>query len=235
MYKRFLIAACISVLTAGAFAAEPAPSLGGPAAPGNARGGEGGGNNNTDGVLVDHLCTSVAEITNGFSATTSTSRWLAVDYTPTSGVRLEKVWFHHIYNRGSSSKGAIPMRLYSGANPGSGSIVASWSVGTATWKETSTGWSKWGRAVYLSEVPIPPQTLSATTRYWIAYQMTSADNVFWAVRTKLQGEMIWWYLNASWGSSQAKGYGVAEGSYKLEGTLTGIGPTSFGKVKALFH
>ncbi|NIT37349.1 MAG: hypothetical protein GTN49_12780 [candidate division Zixibacteria bacterium] len=233
MRRRFLIAACISLLAVGAFAGEPATSLAAPTALGDVPRG-GGGHGNTDDVLVDHLVKSVGDIANGFSATTSTSRWLAIDYTPSSGIRLEKVWFHHVYNRSSSSKGPIPMRLYSGTNPGAGSIVATWTVDTGTWKETNTGWSKWGRMVFLGEVPIAPQTLTATTRYWIAYQMTSSDNVFWAVRTQLQGEMIWWYLNGSWGTSQSKGFGVMEGSYKLEGTLSGVAPTSLGKVRALF-
>lgn len=233
MYRSLLIAACISLLAVAAFAAGPPTCLVAPTALGGTPGG-GGGHGNTDDVLVDNLATSSGQITNGFSATTATSRWLAVDYTPKSGVRLEKVWFHHLYNRSSSSKGPIPMRLYSGANPGAGSIVATWTVATATWKETQTSMTAFSRPVFLGEVPIPPQTLTASTRYWVAYQMTCTDNVFWAVRTQLQGEMIWWYLNASWGSSQAKGYGIVDGCYKLEGTLTGVAPVSLGRVKALF-
>jgi len=232
MRKVFTLAACITVLAVAAFAAEPAPYLTEHAESGNPGGG--GGQDNSDGVLVDHLATSSAQITNGFSATTATTRWLAVDYTPTSGVRLEKVWFHYLYNRSVSTKGPIPMRLYSGVNPGSGSIVASWTVPTATWTETRTAFTAFSRPVFLGEVPIPSQTLTASTRYWVAYQMTCTDNVFWAVGTTLVGEMIWWYLNSSWGSSLTKGQGTVEGFYKLEGTLTGVEPVSLGKVKTLF-
>ncbi|MEE9456840.1 MAG: hypothetical protein V3W11_06800 [bacterium] len=233
MKNVFALGVCFAVLAVAAFAAGPAPTLVAPTALGGAPGG-GGGHGNTDGVLVDHLATSSGQITNGFSATTATSRWLAVDYTPTSSVRLEKVWFHYLYNLSASRKGAIPMRLYSGVNPGSGSMVASWTVATSAWTETRTTFVAFGRPVFLGEVPIPPQTLSGSTRYWVAYQMTSTDNVFWAVGTTLVGEMIWWYLNSRWGSSSTHGQGTAEGFYKLEGTLTGVEPVSLGKVKTLF-
>lgn len=234
MKNVFAITVCFAVLAVAAFAAGPAPSLVAPTALGGTPGG-GGGHDNTDGVLVDHLATSEGQIKNGFSATTATTRWLAIDYTPTSSVKLEKVWFHYLYNLSSSRKGPIPMRLYSGVNPGSGSIVASWTVATATWKETRTTMMAFSRPVFLGEVPIPPQTLTGSTRYWVAYQMTCTDNVFWAVGTSLVGEMIWWYLNGSWGSSLSKGQGTMEGFYKLEGTLTGVEPTSYGTIKALFR
>jgi|GEM_PF-2215812 len=236
MYRGLLIAACVSLLAVAAFAVDPALSSGAPAA---TRWGGGGGNNNTDDVLVDNLATSGAQIMNGLWGSVAVyNAWLAFDYTPGNDVKVNKLWYHYIYYS-TASKSDLNFRLYQGSTPG-GSIVRTWVVPTANYKETSTGWTKWGRVVYLSEVTIPDQDLTAKIKYWFAYQSstTSTSNaIYWCVWSNLvESTQVYWYLNGRWGTcSEQGGGGAYEQSYKIEGVASGIAPTSFGKVKALYH
>jgi hypothetical protein len=239
MNKVFALAACISVLAVAAFAAEPAPYLTANPEPGSALGG--GGHKGSDAVLVDNLCTSAAQIMNGLSgcAYPAHNSWVAFDYTPTSSVTVRQVTFHYLYNS-APLKNTINFQLYSGTNPGVGSIVRSWNVAAAGYEEKLTGWSKWGRPVYVATVPIPDQALTGSTKYWFAYRSpntASANIVYWCVQSTLKEEQVWWYLNSRWGPGSSQGAGgTYDQSYRLEDVATvGIAPTSFGRIKTLYH
>lgn len=237
MRKVFTLAACITVLAVAAFAAEPAPYLTANPEPGSALGG--GGHNGTDAVLVDNLITSGSQVTNGLAGCAYFSSWLAVDYTPTSAVTVRQITLDYIYNS-APLKNTINFRLYSGANPGVGSIVRSWAVPAASYEEKSTGWVAFSRTIYRATVPIPDQALSGSTKYWFAYtspNTASPNIIYWCVRLQLKEEQCWWYLNGSWGTCLAKGGGgTYEQSYRLEDVATvGIAPTSFGKIKTLYQ
>jgi len=237
MYRGPLIGVCISLLAVAAFANDPLPYLTGP---GSARGG-GAGHNNTDDVLVDNLCTSVSEISKAlYGAAASYNSWVAFDYTPDKAVKINKLWFHYVYNT-TTTKSTLNFRLYRGANPGTGSIVRSWDVPTSNYNEVNTGWIYGTRAVYRAEVTIPDQDLTAKIKYWFAYRSatTSTSNaLYWCVRKdSVKEEEVWWYLYGAWKTAQGHDptLGRVEQSYKIEGVLSGIAPTSFGKVKTLFH
>jgi hypothetical protein len=232
----FALTVGIVVLAVAAFAADAPPYLTAHPEPGNPGGG--GGHGGSDAVLVDNLCTSAAQIMNGLTGAVATyNAWLAFDYTPANDVKVNKLWYHYIYWQ-TPKKDSINFRLYQGSTPG-GSIVRTWVVPTSSYNEVSTGWTKWGRVVYRAEMTIPDQNLTAKTKYWFAYQSAAtvqANAIYWAVRSQLvEATQVYWYLNGRWGTCSSQGGGGAyEQSYKIEGVLSGVAPTSFGKVKALF-
>lgn len=232
MRKSFILTVCVAVMATAAFATDPSPYLTGPA---NPRGE--GGYYGTDDTFVDNLCTASSQITNGLAGCGYFSSWLALDYTPTAAVVVNKLFFHYIYNS-SPLKNTLNFRLYQGTSPG-GSLIRSWDVPASGYTEVNTGWVAFSRAVYRAEVTIPDQSLSPSTKYWFAYtsaNTASPNIVYWCVRAdSIKEDMVWWYLSASWGSSAAKGYGTVEQSYKIDGRLTGIAPASVGKVKALYY
>ena len=239
MYRGLLITAGISLLAVAAFADDPLPYLTGP---GNGRGG-GGGHGNTDGVLVDNLCTAVTQISKSlYGAAAYYDSWLAFDYTPDKGVKVNKLWFHYVYVT-TATKSTLNFRLYQGTDPGTGSIVRSWDVSTSNYNEVSTGWyyGTPARLVYRAEVTIPDQDLTAKIKYWFAYRSatTSTTNaLYWCVRKdSVKEEEVWWYLYGAWKTAQGHDptLGRVEQSYKIESVTPGIAPTSFGKVKTLFR
>ena len=195
----------------------------------------------SDDVLVDNLCTSVGQITNGlWGAVAVFNAWVAFDYTPDKAVKVNKLWFHYLYNT-TATKSTLNFRLYKGADPGAGSIVSSWNVSTSNYNEVNTGWMYGRRAVYRAEVTTPDQDLTAKIKYWFAYRSstTSAPNgLYWCVRKdSIKEEEVWWYLYGVWKTAQGHEptVGRVEQSYKVEGILLGIAPTSLGRVKALFR
>ena len=233
MKNVLVLAACVSVLAVAAFANGPLPYL--TATPTDVAG---SGNHNSDVILVNNLVTSGGQVTNGLAGCAYFSSWLAFDYTPTTNTTVRQVTLDYIYNS-TPLKAAINFRLYSGTNPGVGSIVRSWSVPAASYVEANTGWVAFQRTVYRSTVPIPDQALTANTKYWFAYtspNTASPNIVYWCVQSTLKEEQVWWYLNSSWGTSLAKGAGgTYDQSYALDDSQVGVAPTSFGKVKALFN
>jgi hypothetical protein len=234
MRKVLILAACAAAPTVAAFANDVAPNLTGTP---NAGPGESGYYDN-DAILVDNLV-SVIRYVQGVMGCAWNSSWVAFDYTPTSAVTVKQVTLDYLYNT-SPLKNTINFRLYRGTNPGVGSIVRSWSVPAANYEEKNTGWVAFGRPVWRSTIPIPDQRLSASTKYWFAYtspNSESANIVYWLVWTQLKEEQIWWYLSGSWGSGISKGVpGVFEQSYALwDVRNVGVAPTSFGKIKTLFH
>ena len=235
MKSVLVFAACVSVLAVAAFAAEPLPYLTANPEPGNTLGG--GGHNGTDAILVDNLVTSGAQCLQGLAGCAYFSSWVAFDYTPPTDVTVTQVTLDYCYNQ-TPLKNTINFRLYSGVDPGVGSIVRSWDVPAASYNEVNTGWVAFSRPVYRSTIPIPGQALTAKTKYWFAYtspNTASPNIIYWIVQATLKEEQVWWYLNGRWGSGSAQGAGgTYDQSYRLE-SLTGVEPVSFGKVKALFN
>ncbi|MEE9457168.1 MAG: hypothetical protein V3W11_08460 [bacterium] len=223
--RKVHIATALLAVAAAAFGAEL--SLTGPP---QARAGH---NYSYDAVLVDNLVTSASQIFTGLSANISTDRWFALDFTPREAVTVNRLRFHYLYNS-VHRKDALYFRLYRGANPRAGSLLRSWTVATGNYAEIDTGWIAFGRTVWLAVVPIPNQDLTSRTKYWFAYTSGSTETVFWCVRNLIKEDMLWWYLNGSWGSTAEKGYPTVEQSYMIEGGSTGVAPVSFGEIKALF-
>jgi hypothetical protein len=233
MRKVLILAACVVVATVAAFAGDVAPYLTG--TPNVSSGGSGHYDN--DGVLVENR--SSGTYGNGLAGCTYFSSWLAFDYTPKSAVTVKQVTLDYVYNT-SPLKNTINFRLYQGTNPGSGSIVRSWSVPAANYEEKNTGWYAFNRPVYRSTIPIPDQSLTANIKYWFAYTSPNSGSpniVYWLVWTQLKEEQVWWYLSGSWGTGQAKGAGgIYDQSYALwDVQNVGVAPTSFGKIKTLYH
>jgi hypothetical protein len=235
MRKILILAACVAVPTVAAFANDVAPYLTGTP---NAGPGESGYYDN-DTILVNNLVTSGGQIASGASGCAYHSSWVAFDYTPTSAVTVRQITLDYMYNS-QRLKNTINFRLYRGTDPGVGSVVASWVVPAASYVETATGWVAFSRPVYRATIPIPDQRLSASTKYWFAYTSPNSEEpniVYWCVQAQLKEDQIWWYLNGSWGPGSYKGMGgVYEQSYALWDVRTvGVAPTSFGKIKTLYH
>jgi hypothetical protein len=235
MKNVFALTVCFAVLAVAAFANEPLPYLTANPEPGKTLGG--GGYSGNDAVLVDNLITSGSQVRNGLSGCTYHSSWLALDYTPSSAVTVRQITLDYIYNS-QRLKSALNFRLYSGTNPGVGSIIRSWSVPASGYTEASTGWVAFSRPIYRATVPIPDQALSGSTRYWFAYtspNSTAPTIVYFCVQATIKGEEIWWYLSSSWGPGSSKGAGGRyDQSYALDSSQTGVEPVSLGKVKTLF-
>jgi len=179
--------------------------------------------------------TTLVNWLGGQIAAAVSALWLAYDYTPTAAVSVVRLTMDYIYQT-TQSKSTLNFRLYSGTNPGVGSIVATWSVPPANYTETNTGRTWFGHTVWRATIPIPPQSLMANLRYWFAYQSATPANVYWICRPDTYGaDMLWVFTGSSWGSSEAKGLGVLEQSFMIEGGVTGVTPASLGRVKALFR
>jgi hypothetical protein len=235
MRKILVLAACAAVPTVTAFANDVAPYLTGTP---NAGPGESGYYDN-DTILVNNLVTSGAQIRQGVAGCAYYNSWVAFDYTPTSAVTVRQITLDYLYNT-SPLKNTINFQLYRGTDPGVGSIVRSWSVSAVNYEEKNTGWIAFSRPVWRSTIPIPDQRLSGSTKYWFAYTSLNSlapNIVYWCVQATLKEDQIWWYLNGSWGSGISKGVpGYYEQSYALWDVRTvGVAPTSFGKIKTLYH
>ncbi len=237
MNKSFILTVCVAVLVTAAFAADPPPYLTANPVPGTNLGG--GGQKGSDTVLVNNLVTSGGEIRNGLSGCeyAAHNSWVAFDYTPSSAVVVKQVTLDYLYNS-TRLKNTVKFQVYRGTNPGVGSVVSSFSIPASGYTETATGWIAFSRPVYRATIPIPDQSLSASTKYWFAYRSannTAATIVYWAVQATLKEEQVWWYLSGSWGSGSSKGAGgTYDQSYSIEDTQTGVEPVSLGKVKTLF-
>lgn len=233
MRRVLILAACAVVPTVVAFASEVGPNFTGTPNAGRGESAYYG----SDVILVDNR--SSGKFGQGVTGCAYHGTWVALDYTPTRAVTVRQVTLDYLYNT-SPRKNTINFRLYRGTDPGVGSVVRSWSVPAANYEEKNTGWIAFGRPVWRSTIPIPDQSLSASTKYWFAYtspNSESANIVYWLVWAQIKEDQIWWYLNGSWGSGSSKGVpGVYEQSYALwDVRNVGVTPTSFGKIKTLFH
>jgi hypothetical protein len=193
----------------------------------------------TAGVLEDNLATTGPQIYNFQEGDKRNDSWVAIDYTPPTAVTVTAFRHHYIYNA-TPLKNQLNFQLFRGDNPGVGSLVATWAVPAAAWNEINTGWTAFGRPVYLCVVPFnPPRALSPSVQYWFAYQSENnqpANIVYWAFRSSIKGAVMWVKLGASerWRGIDEL-YGRFDGSYRLDGGYTGVAPASLGKVKALFR
>ena len=192
------------------------------------------------GVLEDNLATEWRQIQN-FVPVGNRYRgsWVAIDYTPPTAVAVTAFRHHYVYNT-APLKNQLNFQLIRGQNPGVGSLVATWSVAAAKWTEFDTGWILFSRRVYLCTVPFnPPRTLSPSARYWFAYQSENnlAPNIiYWAFRASIKGDLMWYKPSGTlpWRSIYELA-GNVDGSYRLDGGFTGVAPSSFGKIKALYR
>jgi len=193
----------------------------------------------SSGVLEDNLATTGGQIYNFQEGDKRNGSWVAIDYTPGATVTVTAFRHHYIYNA-TPLKNQLNFQLIRGENPGVGSLVATWAVPAAGWNEINTGWTAFGRPVYLCVVPLNPgRNLAANQRYWFAYQSENdqpANVFYWAFRSSIKGAVMWVKLSASepWRGIDTL-YGRFDGSYRLDGGYTGVAPSSFGKVKALFR
>ncbi len=191
----------------------------------------------THGILEDNLVANPGQFRGGRYAARWDNSWVAFDYTPTTAVTVATFRHHYMYNS-APLKNQLNFQLLRGENPRVGSVVATWSVPAAGWNELNTGWTAFGRPVYLCVVPFNPgRNLAASQRYWFAYQSENnlAPNiVYWAYRAEIKGEVWWQYLSGRWQSAYELGY-PGDMSYRLDGGYTGVAPASIGKVKALFR
>ena len=191
------------------------------------------------GVLEDNLLPTGPQIRNCVPGDRYHGSWVAIDYTPAAAVAVTAFRHHYIYNT-VPLKNQLNFQLIRGADPGVGSLVATWSVAAAKWTELDTGWHAFGRAVYLCIVPFnPPRELSPSARYWFAYQTENnlAPNiVYWAFWSSIKRELLWYKSSGTepWRSIREL-WGLADGSYRLDGGSTGVAPASFGKIKALYR
>jgi hypothetical protein len=213
--KKVLVIAAVTALAAAAWAA---PS--------------------SSGVLEDNLAPTGPRIRNCVPGDKWRDSWVAIDYTPSTAVAVTAFRHHYIYNE-VPLKNQLNFQLIRGQNPGVGSLVATWSVAAAKWTEFDTGWFAFGRKVYLCIVPFnPPRELSPSARYWFAYQTENdqpANIIYWAFWASIKGELLWYKSSGTepWRSIREL-WGLADGSYRLDGSFTGVAPASLGRVKALF-
>ncbi len=193
----------------------------------------------SSGVLEDNLAPSGPQIRNFKDGDRYHGSWVAIDYTPRTAVAVTAFRHHYLYNS-ARLKNQLNFQLIRGQNPGVGSLVATWSVAAAKWTEFDTGWFAFGRKVYLCIVPFnPPRTLSPSARYWFAYQSENnrpANIVYWGFWASIKGELLWYKSSGTepWRSIREL-WGLADGSYRLDGGFTAVVPASLGRVKALFR
>jgi hypothetical protein len=191
------------------------------------------------GILEDNLATESRQIVNFVPGSRYRGGWVAIDYTPTAAVTVTAFRHHYLYNV-TPLKNQLNFQLIRGENPGVGSLVATWSVPAAGWTEYDTGWVLFGRKVYLCVVPFTPgRNLAAKQRYWFAYQSDndqSPNDVYWGFWGSIKGDLMWYKLSTSepWRSISGIG-GYVDGTYRLDGGYTGVAPSSFGKIKALYR
>lgn len=223
------------LLTAAVFLAAAVTAL---AANGPSYGGNPPKNPASQGILETNLATNSGQFRGGRDGARYHDSWVAFDYTPTTRVTVTTFRHHYMYNS-APLKNQLNFQLIRGQNPRVGSVVATWAVPAASWDEINTGWTAFGRTVYLCVVPFTPgRNLAASQRYWFAYQSENdrAPNmVYWVYRAdSIKGEMWWQYLNGRWQSASEYGY-PGDMSYRLDGGFTGVTPASLGKVKALYR
>lgn len=126
---------------------------------------------------------------------------MAIDFTPTVGVTVNRFWRHFLYNA-SPEDSACNLRLYEGANPRDGSLVSSWTIPWGNWVREDTGWVAFGRKVYLGKFPFADKTLTAPKTYWFAVQMdTVTQPTYWVWWTQIRGDMEWHFLSGTWRTS----------------------------------
>lgn len=196
-------------------------------------------------TLVDNLCTTSGQITNGYSAGTiggAYNRWIAFDYLPSGDdYSIEGFHDHWLYYAGGTDLGDTLFEIYE-ADLNTAPVYSIF-VDVADIVESDSGLDAFGRDVYLTEYDFLGQSdeWDATdgTLYWVALQMdTPSDNPFHAVREdSIIEDMCWWYGDVGYWANSYDSFGeTAEGSYALFGVVGGaaIESASLGTLKASF-